>query len=302
MDDIERKITDALLAEASRVTEESLRLPAHIVRPRPWRWPALAAAAGVLATGAAVAGVLAAGGDRSEPRPMPPVPTTSLPSPVTSTTSVPPTSSSPPPSGGATSSTVTGTTRQTQPPLRCGDKPCQVVQTVRIDAITLELLAAQSSDYPGSLANWRVRVQGNGELPGTRIFEGSFVTADSLRCATVAGQSVCLVHTHYLGDADSYVGIVVDGPGSRFTGEQFPTPYGALRVDVRDLGGDRTLDVVAVENHYHGDEREFWTAAVWHWDGTKLGCAPRVSTKEELPDWPNVAPDLSTLDEKNCFP
>jgi hypothetical protein len=229
--------------------------------------------------------------------------------PATSTNSGPvPTSSQIPPSNpgasGAGAGAPSRTSQPPAPPPTCGGKPCQVVQSVRVGGDTLEVLAVASTTTPYAWGDWKVRVRGGAALPGAPTFD-SFVSPDSLHCATVAGRTACLLHTWYLGDSDTSLGIAREASGWRFTGATFPVPYGAHSIDLRDLGGDRTLDVVSVESRFlsedGGPERQLWTATVWRWDGTRLGCVPRVSTKEELPGWPNVTPDLSTVDVRNCF-
>ncbi|MGQ0837292.1 hypothetical protein [Actinokineospora sp.] len=292
-DDIEQRVRDSLRARATAVTAGSLGLPVeHPAEPRARRWPALVASAAVVL---AAVGITVATADRGSPQQVPPARITSTqPSSSTPPTSVTTMPATPPAAGTATS---TGKPVDVAP--TCGDRPCELVQSVSIAGDVLEVLAADDPDYPGNLANPVVRERGGAVLTGAPDF-AMFVTKDSLRCVVVGGRPVCLLSVGYLGDSDASLGLVRDGARWRFTGAVFPTPYGALSVRIQ--AGPR---VVAVESRFFGTgsepEKEYFSVRVFRWDGTALGCSPRVETKESLPGWPDVQPDPSTLDEANCF-
>jgi hypothetical protein len=121
--------------------------------------------------------------------------------------------------------------------------------------------------------------------------------AYKLTCAVVAGRPVCLVRTWYLGDSDTSHGLE-RRDGWRLTGARFLTPYGAERIEPKDLYGNGTIEVVSAETM---NDNGLWTAQVWRWDGSRLGCTPHVDAKEKLPGWPDVAPDVPTLALANCW-
>ncbi|HET9142232.1 hypothetical protein [Actinophytocola sp.] len=292
MNDIEQRIGESLRARAALVTEDSLRVPVPApARPTRRYWPALAAAGFVVLAAAGIGLSLGS-------------PDATVAPPATSSATPPPSSSSAPTTTSTTTSApATSTQPQTAPPTTpviCGRAPCKVVQTVRLGPDVIELLAAPSTLYAPQLEAPEIRVNG-GPLLKNKPKHDAFVDNGSLRCSTVAGRSVCLLHTWYLGDSDTSYGLVKDGSGWRYTGAAFPTPYGNFAIDVRDLGGDRKLEVVAVEQQtFSGPGEGMFTATVWRWDGTRIGCSPRVAAKEQLPGWPKVAPDPATLDNANC--
>jgi hypothetical protein len=49
------------------------------------------------------------------------------------------------------------------------------------------------------------------------------------------------------------------------------------------------------------NDNGLWTAQVWRWDGSRLGCTPHVDAKEKLPGWPAISPDVTTLALANCW-
>jgi hypothetical protein len=140
-------------------------------------------------------------------------------------------------------------------------------------------------------ANWQIRVDGV-MVPGTA---SGF--ASTVACSVVADRPVCLVRTWDLGDSDNQVGLERRA-GWRFTGATFSTPYGAERIEPRDLYGNGSIEVVSAETR---NDNGLWTAQVWRWDGSRLGCTPHVDAKEKLPGWPAIAPDVTTLALANCW-
>jgi hypothetical protein len=294
MDEIEQRLTAAMTARAELVTEESLgddELPAA----RPRRWPVLVAAAAVVI---AVAGIVAGTNwPRAEP------PANRVPPPAvtntgeTTTPSPPPTTGSSPANGmpaatgtsrpPSTSSSTTSMTSETPPPPppNCGAQPCTLVAGADVAGDRVELWAGPDG------ADWQIRV-GGVVLPNQ---EGGF--AAHLACSVVAGRPVCLVHTWDLGDSDNQVGLE-RRDGWRFTGATFLTPYGAERIEPRDLYGNGSIEVVSAETR---NDNGLWTAQVWRWDGSRLGCTQHVDAKEKLPGWPAVSPDVTTLALANCW-
>lgn len=308
MNELERRLKAAMVARAEAITEHDLT-PATIPVPttRPRRLPALvaAAAAALVVVGVSVS---LAGGDSTRettpaqtttptisaipptttPPPMPPAPATTSPPPAAATSSA----------GPGTPSAGRSTEVRTPEPT-CGGRECALVQTVSVAGDVLELLAAPDPRHGGQLADPVVRVRGGAALRGAPDFS-MFVTGESLACQVVGGTPVCLLRTHYLGDSDTSLGLVKDRSGWRFTGARFPTPFGA--VSVRAQEGPR---VVAVLSRFLSEgsepEKEWFTAQVFRWDGTDLGCSPRVGSREALPGWPDVAPDPAALAPGNCF-
>lgn len=286
MNDIEQRLSSALNARAELVTEESLGEPAGTPRRK---WPTLVAAA---ATVVAIAGAIAASSlERTGPEPigMPPPLETSAPETTTST--VP--SDSRNHGIPATPATPSGTSKPPEPPPKCGGKTCHLVQRVTIGGDTLELWAAGQEN-----ADWQVRFRG-AVLAGGPKFD-SYVAKDALRCSVVAQRPVCLIYTYYLGDSDTSVGLAKEGNAWRYTGAAFLTPFGVDRIDIRDLYENGSIEVVAVQSG-NRDTAPQWTAQVWRWNGSRLGCTPRVDAPEKLPGWPEVRPDVTTLAIANCW-
>lgn len=299
MNDIEQRLTSALTARAELVTEESLGEPAGTPPERTRKWPTLVAAA---ATVVAIAGAIASSSlerTRHEQIGMPP--------PVETSTVAPESSSSTPPSDAinhgnpgsappATSPTgnATTVTKVPEAPPKCGGKTCKLVQRVNIGGDTLEVWAAGEEN-----AHWQVRVRGAVLANGPKF--DSYVANNALRCSVVAGRPVCLIYTYYLGDSDTSVGLAKEGNTWRYTGATFLTPFGVDRIDIRDLYENGSIEVVAVQSGNGDTTTPQWTAQVWRWNGSRLGCTPRVDAPEKLPGWPEVRPDVSTLAIANCW-
>jgi hypothetical protein len=284
MDEIEQRLTAAMTARADLVTEGSLgenELPAR----EPRRWPALAAAAAAVVTVAGV--VVGLNWPRSDPPadpPPPPTRVTNTPTPLTPTRQPESLVQEVPPGTGRSLAPST-TTTTSKPPPHCGTRPCALVSTVDVAGDRVELWGGTDG------ADWQVRVDGV-VVPGQASGNAYKVT-----CAVVAGRPVCLVHTWYLGDSDTQFGLERRG-GWRFTGARFVTPYDAERIEPRDLYGNGSIEVVSAETM---NDNGLWTAQVWRWDGSRLGCTPHVDAKEKLPGWPVIAPDVSTLALANCW-
>jgi hypothetical protein len=285
MDEVEQRLIDAMIARAELVTEESLRDNELPVR-EPRRWPALAAAAAVVL---AVAGIVVGlSWRRAEPPTYPaPPPTrvTDTESPTPRTGQSAPSLAVPPPATGTTFvPNSTSTSVPPEPPL-CGGHACALLSIVDVARDRVELWAEPDG------AHWQIRVDGV-VVPG-----GTSDYANRVACSVVAGRPVCLVYTWNLGDSNAQVGLE-RRDGWRFTGATFLTPYGAERIEPRDLYANGSIEVVSAETM---NDNGLWTAQVWRWDGSRLGCTPHVDAKEKLPGWPAVAPDVTTLALANCW-
>lgn len=284
MDEIEQRLAAAMTARAELVTEESL--PENVLPARePRRWPALVAAAAVVLTVAGI--VVGVNWPRADPPADPgPPPVTNTVPPTKEPVVIPSESPGPPITTTSTEPNNESATITSEPPPPCGTEPCTLVSSSDVAGDRVELWAA-----PGG-GDWRILVNG---APIQGEAGNSF--ANSVTCSEVAGRPVCLVYTWDFGDSDSQIGLERRN-GWRFTGATFPTPYGAVSIEPKDLYGNGTIEVVSAETM---NDNGLWTAQVWRWDGSRLGCTPHVDAKEKLPGWPDITPDVSTLALANCW-
>jgi hypothetical protein len=170
-----------------------------------------------------------------------------------------------------------------EPPPACGAQPCVRIDQADAGGETVELWAAADG------SNWQLRI-GSVVVPG-RTDGARF--ASRLTCQVVAARPVCLVGTYDLGDESAYLG-VEKGDRWRLTGAMFVAAYGATSIEARDIYENGSIEVVSQETL---NDTGLWTSQVWRWDGSRLGCTPRVGAREELP----ATPDVPTLAIANCF-
>ncbi|WP_306748599.1 hypothetical protein [Saccharothrix yanglingensis] len=175
-----------------------------------------------------------------------------------------------------------------QDQLRCGTTACRSLVKREVGADSVELLVGSGEG--------RIRTNG---ASGPNIFEltvaasGADITEGSLQCAD-AEVTVCLVRGAAGGEVR---GEVIVRRSGAWTRAQVPYLSSGAHLALADVDRDAVADVVAVQRACPGVDdcgRRF--AQVFSVvGGGEVGCTVVVGSPEELPGWPEVVPDASTL-------
>lgn len=276
---VEERVGDALLARASLVTEETLRLPDELPGPRGHgTWPILAAVAAALAVVAGVAIVVAA-------------------VPLGDTM----------PAGPKQNATPTGPpslAERTPPPPRCDVGKTCLIDRVDVNGYFVELRGKLRDKELDTYQDWVLR-----EKNGAVIARGGPVTGDGARderdylpivsgeaiasCHAVEGIPLCLLET--ADDVgDTFVAEAFSRVSSGWSNDMsYPLSLYTTYLRVGTLAGETTSVAISVENDENTGK---WHARVWQWtDGKILGCTPMVDYEMDLPGWPEISPDKATI-------
>lgn len=270
VDEAEQRLRAALHARSAQVTEETLQLPSELPRPgTPKRWPLLAAAAAVVVIGL-VAALLATDFDRRT------------------------TPANPPPARDRTTSIEPA-------PARCAQGTRCVVQTVEVDGQQLQLVGTLLDRELAIYQDWVLRVRGGAEIArGAAGDSGQFlpyVGERALVCKRFEQAfPMCLLATSGIGDTFTAVWFSQRGQGEGWQPDlELSLSLFTESLHLSTLDGESAPVAISVE---HDEIQSRWHARVWRWDdGKALGCTPYVHRAQDLPGWPDVTPERSTLSE-----